>query len=89
MSDQPTLFEPSLSPNAGTLNAIVRGILFRGGWVTPYEICDKVLQFHNLRISDASATARIRDLRKAKFGAYKIEKRRREGSRAYEYAIVG
>lgn len=89
MSVQPTLFEDRPAPSVGTLNAIVLGMMLRnGGWVMPHEVCDYILRNNKLRISDASASARMRDLRKVKFGGYTVEKRIRAGSRAYEYRIV-
>lgn len=38
--------------------------------------------------SEAGCSARIRDLRKEKFGAHKIERRRIEDSGLYEYRMV-
>ena len=84
---EPTLFDGT-EPNVGTLNAIVQEILADGNWYMPWEICDIVLRKHHMRISDSSATARLRDARKAKFGCHVIEKRIRVGSRAYEYRLA-
>jgi hypothetical protein len=87
MIDQPTLFDERAAPTVGTLNAIVLEIMADGKWRMPFEICDIILRTHKLRISDSSCTARLRDARKAKFGNHTVEKRIREGSRAYEYRI--
>lgn len=91
MIDQPTLFDERAAPNIGTLNSTVLGIMsrsmLRGEWLMPYEICDIILSYNKVRISDSSCTARIRDLKKAKYGGHIITKRIREGSRAYEYRI--
>ena len=84
--------QPSLNFNAGptigTLNATVLAILSDGNWYMPYEICERILRQEHTRISDSSSSARLRDLRKAKYGSHVIEKRIRQGSRAYEYRLV-
>jgi hypothetical protein len=54
---------------------------------TPWELCDRILFVYKVKISDSSVTARTRDLRKAEYGSHVIEKRIREGSRAYEYRL--
>jgi hypothetical protein len=88
MNTQPSLFDERAAPTVGTLNAIVLEIISDGRWRMPYELCDIILRTHKVRISDSSVTARLRDGRKAKFGSHNVEKRIREGSRAYEYRIV-
>ena len=81
-------FMADAAPTIGTLNAFVLDILSRGNWIMPWEICDAILHEHHIRVSDSSITARLRDLRKDKFGKHTIELRRREGSRAYEYRLA-
>jgi hypothetical protein len=89
--------EPAINPaaaatertlEAGTLNAIVYGILTDGRWWMPWEISEIILRAHRTRVSDSSITARLRDLRKDKFGKHTIELRKRPGSCAYEYRLV-
>lgn len=75
-------------PAAGTLNALVLSIISDGKWVMPWEICERLRHEHQLRVSDSSVTARLRDLRKDKFGRHSIELRKRDGSRAYEYRLM-
>lgn len=91
MNAQASLFEDRPAPSVGTLNSTVLGILsrssMRGEWLMPWEICDIILKYNKVRISDSSCTARIRDLKKSKYGGHTITKRIREGSRAYEYRI--
>jgi hypothetical protein len=53
----------------------------------PHEIQRVLKDSYGEMHSDSSITARLRDLRKAKFGAYTVEKRIREGSKAYEYRL--
>jgi len=93
MTSQPTLFDERPAPTVGTLNSIVLGILTRASWrgekLMPWEVCDIILKLHKVRISDSSCTARIRDLKKAKYGSHSVRKQIREGSRAYEYWLEG
>jgi hypothetical protein len=76
-------------PSIVTLNGMVYDILRRSGdWWMPWELCNAIQNRYDLKISDSSCTARLRDLRKPRFGSHVIEKRRREGSTAYEYRMV-
>jgi hypothetical protein len=70
------------------LTFLVGHILSTGKWMMPHEIQRVLKDSYGEMHSDSSITARLRDLRKAKFGAYTIEKRKREGSNAYEYRLV-
>jgi hypothetical protein len=76
------------APTSGTLNALMLEILADGQWIMPWEICEKLRYSWQLRASDSSVTARLRDLRKVEFGGHTIELRKRAGSRAYEYRLV-
>jgi hypothetical protein len=75
-------------PSAKTLNQMVLERLQSGHWLTPHQICDSFAYFEDVWISDSSCTARIRDLRKPQYGSHTIEKRRREGSNAFEYRLT-
>jgi hypothetical protein len=88
MNAQPSLFEERPVPNVGTLNAIVLAIMADGKYRMPWEICEIIQLTHFVRISDSSCTARLRELRGVKCGGHTVEKRIREGSRAYEYRIA-
>jgi len=71
-----------------TLNGMVYGILRQSGdWWAPWELCNAILSRHGVKVSDSSITARLRDLRKPRYGGHMIEKRRREGSKAFEYRL--
>ena len=87
MENQPDLFERK-EPSIGTLNAMVFSIMLDGSWRMPWEICNAVKARTQVLISDSSATARIRDLRKTRYGSHVIEKRKRVGSKAYEYRLT-
>jgi hypothetical protein len=63
---------------------ILRG---SGEWWAPWELCNAILSRYALKVSDSSITARLRDLRKPQYGGHSIDKRRREGSAAFEYRI--
>ena len=45
---------------------------------------------HMVQAPEASVSARLRDLRKAKFGGYRVERQRvREGRGLYHYRLTG
>ena len=66
----------SVDPDIKTLNGMVLRLLRDHQWWTPWDLCDNLLAHKNLLVSDASITARLRDLRKPEFGGHIIEKRR-------------
>jgi len=86
---QPSLFDTQAEPSAKTLNAIVLKIMSDGKWRLPWEVCGIVLRDYKLKISDSSCTARLRDLRKIKYGSHTVEKRKVPESNAYEYRVIG
>jgi hypothetical protein len=63
----------------------VRGLMLDGRWRTLAEIASLV------HAPEASVSARLRDLRKPRFGAMTVERRRRgEGRRGlWEYRVSG
>ena len=74
-------------PSIRTLNNEVLALLRAGDWWMPYEICANFKGWMGIMASESSITARLRDLRKPQYGAHNIEKRRREGSTAFEYRL--
>ena len=66
---------------------MVRMAFREGEWLTPYELQRSILDRYGHRMSDASVTARMRDLRKTKFGGYTVDRRPREGTRSFEYRL--
>jgi hypothetical protein len=85
LADEPILPK---EPTVGTLNSWVLALLAAGRWYAPWELCREIQLRYLTMTSDSSITARLRDLRKPRYGSHLIEKRIREGSRAYEYRIV-
>lgn len=66
----------------------VRRVLSDGRWRTIAEI-RRELSGWGIDASEASISARIRDLRKAKFGAYQVERRYIEdGLWAYRIEVI-
>jgi hypothetical protein len=65
-------------------HATIRDFCLRGGWHTLGELEDA------LGYPQASISAQLRHLRKPRFGAYLVEKRRRGEGRAglYEYRVT-
>lgn len=62
----------------------VFGVMVKGGWYTLSEIAG-----HTGDASEAAISARLRDLRKSKFGGFQVERRRRgEGKKGlWEYRL--
>lgn len=78
-------FNPS--PTKDTVNAAVLDILReRNEWWTPWKLGDRLIE-DDIYVRESSTTARLRDLRKPRYGAWTIEKRRIENSNAYEYRL--
>jgi hypothetical protein len=84
---QPELPFAANEPTVNTLNAWVLEFLREFQWNMPHELCSLVCCRHHVIVSDSSITARLRDLRKPRYGAHVIEKRRRANSSAYEYRL--
>jgi len=61
--------------------AAVFNLLATGGWWTLRDLAESVDG------SEAGVSARLRDLRKAKFGGYLVERRRVEGG-LWEYRLI-
>jgi len=82
--------EPENTTPAKTLTAMVLSILSDdpSRYWTPWELCDRILFVYKVKVSDSSATARLRELRGVEHGSHIIEKRIRDGSRAYEYRLA-
>lgn len=58
-------------------------IMIDGHWHNTHDIARR------LDVSSESVGARLRDLRKAKFGSYNIERRRIDGTRTFEFRLIG
>ena len=83
------LYNLNLEPlSIDILNGKVLSLLRESDWWAPWEICRQIQLRWLVLVSDSSVTARIRDLRKPRYGSHVIEKRMRDGSRAYEYRLV-
>lgn len=78
-------FNPT--PKIETVNAEVLRVLRKDyGWWTPWGL-QSLLRALGISISEASVTSRLRDLRKPRYGAWTVEKRRIENIGAYEYRL--
>jgi hypothetical protein len=76
-----------LSPSKLRTSDLILGKLRSCGWLAPFEICEWLRIYHDIRISDSNATARIRELRAVRFGSHNIISRPRAGSAAWEYKL--
>ena len=84
-------FEPAKdAKRLGKQLQAVRDVLLRrsrwDAWTTLHGIQSDVWFMRGISASEASISARIRDLRKPKFGGYTVERRRISGG-LYEYRI--
>ncbi len=57
-------------------------------WITPWEIQNTIHRLTGEIHSDSSITARMRDLRKPEYGGYLVERRKREGTKSFEYRMM-
>lgn len=79
----------NLSVKRSGLVVIRDYMLSHGDWRTPYEIREQlIIQGFHTNLSDAAITARLRDLRKAQFGSYQVDKRIRKGTHSREYKVA-
>lgn len=65
---------------------IIRDLLSRGVWYAPHEV-QLQLRLVGCHVSPEATTARMRDLRKKRYGDFKVAKQRRKGTDYYEYRI--
>jgi hypothetical protein len=78
----------SLPKRKATVLSKVHQIMLGGSWTTPLQL-QQVLKFNGMYASDSAVTARIRDLRKKKYGSHEIEKRPlASDSSQWEYRVV-
>lgn len=66
---------------------MVRTLLSQNRWLAPFELQEEIWRTRGLRVSESGISARIRDCRKAEYGAHHVAIRRRSGTRFYEYQI--
>lgn len=64
-------------------------MLGRASWLTLREMCEMLERAHGCNFPESSVSADLRHLRKAQFGGYDVQKRRRgEGSQGiWEYVV--
>ena len=75
---------PTGKPQRAVFDVLVRD----GGWWSPYEVQREIVAGGGDFYSDATVTAKLRDLRKAAHGGHRVDKRRRERGRGFEYRLV-
>lgn len=84
--DGPTVEERDRGRLTTQLTA-VRSLLSSGDWWTLPALVDAVRRSIGHAVSEAGVSARIRDLRKARFGGLTIGRRRVRGSASFEYRL--
>ena len=70
-----------------TLTDYIRDIMLDGLARTPEKIQAELARDYDRKAGTACITARLRDLRKEKFGGYRVEKSRRGDRGAWEYKV--
>jgi len=68
--------------------AALKSIMLRGHWKTLPGLQVDVKKKCDVWLSETTVSARLRDLRKSKFGGYEIERRRMKNSKLYQYRLV-
>lgn len=87
MNAQASLNFDLAEPDVKSLVDMVRTLLTNGEWWAPWEICEEIWKTRGVRVSDSSCTARLRDIRKAQYGAHTVAIRKRHGTKYYEYRL--
>jgi hypothetical protein len=67
---------------------IILNLLSSGSWYAPHEV-NMQLRLQGCHCSAEATTARMRELRKAKFGGYILKKQKRIGTEYFEYRVIG
>jgi hypothetical protein len=70
------------------LFGVLNVALTRNQWLTLREMQARLAEY-GVAVQETTVSARLRDLRKQRFGGYRIERRVREGTRAREYRLAG
>ena len=73
------------TPLASQLDA-VRDAMLNGQWWSYKQLREHLQRHHQIKATDTSLSARIRDLRKIRFGGYSVQSRRKT-HREWEYRI--
>lgn len=77
-----------IPPDAPKTRVAIAEILSRGYWYTPEEVCGCLEITYEKRISGSACTARIRELKLARYGGYNKQSRPRVGCTAWEYIVL-
>jgi len=74
-------------PSITSLVDMVRTLLSHNRWLAPFELQEEIWRTRGIRVSESGVSARIRDCRKAEYGAHIVLIRKRSGTRFYEYKL--
>lgn len=72
-----------------SLVGIVRQVMAEHEWLTLYQMQKLVERKCGEWHSDATISARVRDLRKERYGGYMVQRRKKEGTGSFEYRLMG
>lgn len=86
--DGPDISEPDAIRMGRQLDAVYRTLLrHRDSWLTFVEIQHELLKRYAIFASETSVSARLRDLRKQRYGSHVVSCRRRNGGAQREYQL--
>lgn len=75
------------SPRLAKQRQDVLAVMLDNHWRTFAEIQHEILTCNDRLHSEASISARLRDFRKARYGSYTVNRRKRRGN-LYEYEVL-
>lgn len=89
MSFDGDTYDPKLDKHRlNTQLEAVKAIMLDGEWRTFDKIKSHLALCYSLSASEASISARLRDLRKPKFGGFTVERKRMRESGLWAYRVV-
>lgn len=74
-------------PGVDRIVDMVRALMSDGRWWATFELQEEIWRTRGVRASESGISARVRDLRKAAYGAHIVAIRRRSGTKSYEYRL--
>jgi hypothetical protein len=66
----------------------VAEVMATGDWLTFEQLRKSIWYYYEIPVSEAGVSARIRDLRKARYGGHTIERRKTDRRGIYAYRLV-
>jgi hypothetical protein len=88
MSERDTLTPADEKRITKQRDAVLK-LMLSGNWLTLSELSQLLEREYGRKFPEASVSARLRDLRKRRYGSYRVDHRRREGGSGWwEYRLA-